>query len=82
MTFIRIIAVTVILYIKVPRNTSRTEGSLRRRRSVGLDNPSNQTFTNISIAIVTTGCRVYDESSNSWTPNGCNVSTSVINVDL
>ncbi|XP_052071968.1 uncharacterized protein LOC127710241 [Mytilus californianus] len=76
----------IVLSLKrkeVPRNTSETDGLSRRRRSVDPVNPLNQTFTNVSVAIVTTGCRVYDESSNTWTPNGCSVlSFSTLNETL
>jgi hypothetical protein len=61
--------------VAVPANNTESGSLSRKKRSVAtLEQPANnQTLTNISIAVVTTGCRVYDESTASWNPNGCTV---------
>ncbi|VDI63637.1 Hypothetical predicted protein [Mytilus galloprovincialis] len=47
----------------------------RKRRSIDnvTDTPPDHTTANISVVIVTTGCRVYDEQTESWDPSGCSV---------
>ncbi|XP_063447031.1 polycystin-1-like protein 2 [Mytilus trossulus] len=47
----------------------------RKRRSTDntTDAPPDHTTANISVVIVTTGCRVYDEQTESWDPSGCSV---------
>ena len=63
------------IFVAVPPNNTESESLSRKKRSVPPDEKpaNNQTLTNISIAVVTTGCRVYDESTASWNPNGCTV---------
>ncbi|XP_052071086.1 uncharacterized protein LOC127709521 [Mytilus californianus] len=47
----------------------------RKRRSIDdVEISTNETLlTNMSIAIVTTGCRSFNPQSQSWNPNGCSV---------
>ena len=48
--------------------------SRRRRSTDNITNASPDLATaNISVVIVTTGCRVYDPNRERWDPNGCTV---------
>jgi len=48
--------------------------SRRRRSTDNITNASPDLATaNISVVIVTTGCRVYDPNRETWDPNGCTV---------
>lgn len=46
----------------------------RKRAAVNATSPSFDPHeANFSMAIVTSGCRTYDETTNQWTDNGCQV---------
>lgn len=50
----------------------------RKRAAVNATSPSFDPHeANFSMAIVTSGCRTYDETTNQWTDNGCQVTYSL-----
>ncbi|CAC5409625.1 PKD1L2 [Mytilus coruscus] len=63
------------------QNVESPDIKVRRRRSShpndtfssGYTNATDLATSNVSLAVVTTGCRVYDPTSSSWQSNGCSV---------
>ncbi|XP_052068318.1 uncharacterized protein LOC127707695 isoform X2 [Mytilus californianus] len=67
----------IFIALKAMEDDQNVESpKVRRKRSAlssGNTNATDLATSNVSLAVVTTGCRVYDPSSSSWQSNGCSV---------